>query len=968
MLRRLQGEDRPATAAEQETLARWSGWGATPQVFVDSPKPEFAPLQERLRELLSEAEWDAAKENTLNAHYTDPDITRAVWDAVKELGFDGGDVLEPGSGSGNFIGYAPESAHMTGVELDPITAGISKALYPHANIRNEGFEKTRAADGTFDLTVGNVPFGDYQVVDLRHNKGGHNIHNHFILKSLDLTRPGGLVAVVTSRYTMDGSTPRAEDARMEMARKGDLVGAIRLPTGAHRRTAGTDVVTDLLIFRRREKDKEFTSGRLRNGQVKAPDQRKKDDPPLWVHAARVTDLPGQDPDEADKPETPKVHVNPYFLTNPNNVLGEMAVGHGMYGPGELRVDGDGTLDTSLGKALKKAVTRAKDAGLSYTADDGDRRRPEMLPEGSNRTDGHVQVSPDGTFTQVRDGMVVPYNVPSTQQEEATQLLGLRDAMKALIAEESRPDADDALIETLRGDLKARYDAYQAKFGSLNRFEWSKRDATDPETGQQVKKAFRKRPQMGGLITKDPTMAVVLSLDTYDDTTKTSTPAAIFSKRQSRHRTIADRASSPEDAMAIVMEQKGTLDTNTLAQVMGVTPQVARERLLAARSTDPETGDEYPLVFEPHNGGDLVPAADYLSGNVRARLEEAQALAADDSRFDINVQQLEAVLPPDITPGEIDAPMGAAWLGGDIVQAFLRDKLNSDTVRVSYQGGSLWKVDAPDGVKKGRAATRVWGTDDYPAIKLAEAILTNGRIRVTYRDEAGTTHVDEDATAAAQTKADELKEEFQDWLWRNPDRSQRIKKLYNDTHNNLALRSYDGQRRTMPGLAEWFNPHAHQHAAVARMVNEPAVLLAHEVGAGKTAEMTMGVMELRRLGLINKASIVVPNHMLQQFTDEFAELYPESAAAGRILSASSEDLQGRKRREFIARVATGDYDAVILTQNAFESIPMRPRCSSTTSSGRRSTSKRPCAARRTRTSWTTPGKAATPGWSRRSRSG
>ncbi|WP_433860162.1 helicase-related protein [Streptomyces kronopolitis] len=923
VLRRLQDEARPATAAEQETLARWSGWGAAPQAFVDSPKPEFAPLQSRLRELLSDAEWDAAKENTLNAHYTDPSIIREVWKAVEELGFDGGNVLEPGSGSGNFIGYAPESADITGVELDPITAGISKALYPHANIRNEGFERTRAADGTFDMAIGNVPFGDYQVVDLRHNKGGHNIHNHFILKSLDLTRPGGLVAVVTSRYTMDGSTPRAEDARMEMARKADLVGAIRLPTGAHRRTAGTDVVTDLLILRRREKDKEYTSGRLRNGQVKLPSERKKDDPPMWVHSARVTDLPGQDPDEADKPDAPKVHVNPYFLTNPNNVLGHLAVGHGMYGPGELRVDGDGNLDTSLNQALKKVVARAKDAGLSYTPDDGERRRPELLPEGSDRIDGHVQLSPGGTFTQVRDGMVVPFDVPRTQVEEATQLLGLRDSMKALIAEESRADADDALIETLRGDLKARYDAYHAKFGSLNRFDWATRKATDPETGQQVDKAYRKRPQMGGLITKDPTMSVVLSLDTYDGTTGTSSPAAIFAKRQSRHRTIAERASSPEDAMAIVMEQKGTLDTNTLAQVMGVTPQVARERLLAARSTDPETGHEWPLVFEPHNGGDLIPAADYLSGNVRKRLEEAQALAAEDSRFDINVQQLEAVLPPDITPGEIDAPMGASWLGGDIVQAFLRDKLNTSEVRVSYQGGSLWKVDAPDGVKKGRAATQVWGTEDFPAVKLAEAILTNGRIRVTYKDEDGKTYVDEDATAAAQTKAEELKEEFQDWLWAAPERSEQIKKLYNDTHNNLALRSYDGQRRTMPGLADWFKPHAHQHAAVARMVNEPAVLLAHEVGAGKTAEMTMGVMELRRLGLINKAAIVVPNHMLQQFHDEFAELYPESAAAGRILSASSDDLQGRKRREFIARVATGDYDAVILTQNAFESIPMRP---------------------------------------------
>ncbi|MFJ5143041.1 UvrD-helicase domain-containing protein [Streptomyces sp. NPDC088707] len=920
VLRGLEDENRPATAAEQETLARWSGWGATPQVFVPEPKPEFAPLQRRLRELLSDDEYEAAKDNTLNAHYTDPAIAREMWKAVQELGFDGGNVLEPGSGSGNFIGHAPASADMTGVELDPITAGIAKALYPQANIRNEGFEKTRAADGTFDLTVGNVPFGDYPVVDLRHNKGNHNIHNAFILKSLALTRPGGLVAVVTSRFTMDGNTPRSEDARMEMARKADLVGAVRLPTGAHRRTAGTDVVTDLLIFRRRETDKEFTSGRTRKGDVKPPQDRKQDDPPVWVHSIQVTDLPGQDPDDA---EAPKVSVNPYFLDNPRNVIGDMHVGHGMYGPGELRVHVAGDLNEELGHTLKRIVGRAKDARLTYKPDTGERRKVELLPEESDRPDGHVQLESDGTFTQARDGMVHPYEVPKTQIEEARQLVGIRDSLKALVREEARPDADETLIETLRGDLKTRYDAYHQKFGSLNRFDWADRKATDPDTGEQVKKSFRKRPPMGGLLTKDPTMAVVLSLDSYDEPTKTSTPAAIFTKRQARHRTIAERASNPEDAMAIVLEQRGTLDPDALAEVMRVDPQVARERLLAARSVDPETGDEYPLVFEPHDGANLVPAAEYLSGNVRERLTQAQALAADDARFEINVKHLEDVLPEEISPGEIDAPMGAAWLGKGPIQAFLREKLDSGQIRVSFQGGSMWKVDAPSNVTDTRAARKVWGTQEFHALKLAEAILTNGKIRVTYRGDDGKTYLDEDATAAAQAKADEMREEFQDWLWATQERTEQIKKRYNDLHNNLALRSYDGQRRTMPGLAEWFKPHAHQHAAVARMVSEPAVLLAHEVGAGKTAEMAMGVMELRRLGLVNKAAIVVPNHMLNQFRDEFAELYPESATNGRILAASSDDLQGRKRREFIARVATGDYDAVILTQNAFESIPMRP---------------------------------------------
>ncbi|MFJ4342580.1 helicase-related protein, partial [Streptomyces sp. NPDC088915] len=921
VLRRLEDEKRPATPAEQDTLSRWSGWGATPQVFVEDPKEEFVPLQARLKELLSEDEYAAAEANTLNAHYTDPSIVQGVWQALRDLGFDGGDVLEPGSGSGNFIGYAPDGAQMTGVELDPITAGISKALYPHADIRNEGFEKTRVPDGTFDMAVGNVPFGDYKVVDLRHNKGGHNIHNHFILKSLDLTRPGGLVAVVTSRYTMDGATARAEDARMEMARKGELVGAIRLPSGAHRRTAGTEVVTDLLVFRRRDKDKEFTTGRDRKGAVKLA--RGKDDPPTWVHSMKAEGLPGQTPpgQNEDLPLGESVFVNPYFLHNRERVLGEMAVGSGMYRDGELRVDGDGHLEPALDKALKKLVADAKADGLGYKKDNGNRTKAKLLPPGSDRIDGHVQAEDDGTFTQVRDGQIHPFHVPATQEDEVRQLLGLRDAMKALIAEESRPDADEQIITMLRADLNARYDKYHGKHGALNRYTWGKRKATDPITGETVEKATKKRPQMGGLMAKDPTMAVVLSLDAFDISTGQSSKASIFSKRQAVHRTIAGRADSPEDAMALVLEEHGRLDGEALGKILGLTPEDARTRLLEARSKDPDSGKEWPLVFEPHDGGDLIPAADYLSGNVRGKLNEAQQKAGEDRRFEVNVRHLEEVLPPEISPGEIDAPMGAAWIGSEPVEQFLREILRDRNVRVYYHGGSMWKVEAPDGTKKGSAARSIWGTQQWNAIKLAEAILTNGRIQVRVKPENGPSYIDEEATAAAQAKAEEMRERFQDWLWEDPKRADAIKKAYNDTHNNLALRSYDGQRRTMPGLASWFKPHAHQHSAVARMVNEPAVLLAHEVGAGKTAEMTMGVMELRRLGLINKAAMVVPGHMLQQFHDEFVELYPQSA--GRILTASSDDLQGRKRREFIARAATGDWDAVILTQNAFESIQMRP---------------------------------------------
>ncbi|MFD7763576.1 helicase-related protein [Streptomyces microflavus] len=923
ILRRLEAEERPATAEEQKELARWSGWGATPQVFKPKPDEKFAPLQAKLRELLTEDEWREARANTKNAHYTDPRIVQQIWDAVGNLGFDGGDVLEPGSGSGNFIGYAPAMARMMGVELDPITARISKALYPHSDVRHESFGDTRAPNAAFDLAIGNVPFGRYKVPDLVHNKGNHSIHNHFILKSLELTRPGGLVAMVTSSLTMDGHGQNAESARMEMASKAHLVGAIRLPSGAHQRTAGTGVVTDLLIFRRRERDKNFTSGRTRTKEIKAPSQRSQNDPPMWVHSLPRFGLPGQLDPEKDETATP-VHYNSYFHDRPEQILGELSVGHGMNRADELRVDGNSRDPIGeLRKALKRTVAEAKAAGLGYQAPPEGRKRVVLLPPGSPRVDGHVQAEPDGAFTQVRDGMVHPFPVPKTQANEARLLLAIRDTYQSLLAEESRKDADESLIERLRSALNEQYEAYAKQYGAINRFEWAKRTVTDPETGEKVTKSFRKKAPRGGLFSKDPTMsASVASLDDYDDITDTTTRAAIFSKRQGTYREIAERADAPQDALAIVLEQYGDLTPAALATVMGTDAEDATARLLAAESVDPDTGISYPLAFQQPDGT-LVPAADYLSGNVREKLAEARRAAVDDDRFEVNVDHLERVIPPDLSTGEIAAPMGASWIGREPVQQFLRETLNSDQVTVSWQGGALWAVDAPDGVKKQIAyRTRdTWSGPGYDALKLAEAILTNRKIRVTFTTKEGT-FFDQKATDDAVARADQLKEAFTDWLWADPDRAELFKRRYNDTFNSMAPRSYDGQRRTMPGLVEWFNPHGHQHSAVSRMVNEPAVLLAHEVGAGKTAEMTMGVMELRRLGLIKKAAMVVPGHMLDQFTTEFAELYPESVANNRILAAGSADLEGNGRREFIARAASGDYDAIIMTQTAFESIQMR----------------------------------------------
>jgi len=535
---------------------------------------------------------------------------------VQALGFDGGRVLEPGCGSGNFIGFAPPGARLTGVELDPVTAAIAAALYPRAQVLAGSFAGTRDRDGSYDLVVGNVPFGRVLLHDRTHNPG-HSIHNHFIIKSLRLTRPGGVVAVLTSRYTMDARNPAAS---REIAGLADLTGAIRLPGGAHQRAAGTSVVTDLLILRRREPGRQTDST-------------------AWEQT-RTVSLHGHE-----------VPVNEYFLARPDAVLGEL----------------------------------------------------------------------------------------------------------------------------------------------------------------------------------------------------------------------------------------GT------------------------------------LVFDDPESGRLLPAAEYLSGNVRARLRAAQAAAEDDPRFAVNAAELRNVIPADLAPGEIDARLGAAWIGPSHVRQFLREILDDDRIQVEHPGGQVWAV---RGSGHTVLAASTWGTERYPAPQLAQAILEQRKIEVrdlvqTPDGERSVLNVD--ATLAAQEKAAELAERFSEWAWEDPARAAGLARAYNEKFNNLVLRSYDDARLSLPGLTVTFRPRQHQVAAVARMIHEPAAGLFHEVGAGKTAEMIMGVTELRRLGLVRKPAVIIPNHMLEQFAREWLQLYPRA----RVLVAHREDLQGDRRRQFAARCATGDWDGVVMSRSAFERIPLSP---------------------------------------------
>ncbi|MGH3402150.1 MAG: hypothetical protein ACRDRJ_06470, partial [Streptosporangiaceae bacterium] len=838
-LRTIQHDKRPAAIEEQRVLARWSGWGAVPEVF-DPQRAEHAEARAQLARLLSPEELAAASRNTLNAHYTDAAIVQAIWAAMQALGFTGGRVLEPGCGSGNFIGFAPAQAQLTGVELDPVTAAIAARLYPQAQVLTGSFADTRGQDDSYDLVIGNVPFGKIALHDRVHNPAGHSIHNHFIIKSLRLARPGGLVAVLTSRYTMDARNPAA---RREIASLADLVGAIRLPGGAHQRAAGTSVVTDLLILRRRE------PGR-------APDAT------AWEQARRMT-LGGQD-----------VLVSEYFADDPDAVLGQLGAANGAYRADDLTVTAaaDIPLDRALAEALGRLVTSARARALTWSPGPLV-ASPPPAPR-SAHMDGHLEACGDGTFTQVTDGRAAPFAVPRSQAAELRVLLGLRDTAVALLEAEAASPEDTPDTQQLRSELGYRYDSYLRAYGPLNRFTLRRTGRLDPVTGQD--KMARIRPPQGGF-RGDPLAPLVYALEEFDPVGQRAAKASIFTQRVVAPRSARLGADSPADALVICLDTYGEVRLDEIARLLGVDPDQARRDLGTLVFDDPETER-------------LLPAAQYLSGNVRARLEVAESAAADDPRFAVNAAELRKVIPADLSPGEIDARLGAVWIDPGHVQQFLREILDDARLQVEHPGGQLWAV---DGNTHSVLATSTWGTARYPASHLAQAILEQRKIEV--RDlvttPAGERRVlNLDATLAAQEKAVELTERFSEWAWADPARATELARAYNDTFNNLVLRSYDDAQLSLPGLAVTFRPRKHQMAAVARMIHEPAVGLFHEVGAGKTAEMIIGVTELRRLGLVRKPAVIIPNHMLEQFAREWLQLYPRA----RVLVAHREDLQAGRR--------------------------------------------------------------------------
>jgi N12 class adenine-specific DNA methylase/SAM-dependent methyltransferase len=873
LLHELRERDDAPADSEREMLMRWAGWGAVPELF-DVEVARYSAQREQLLRLLGPDGYAAARRSTINAHYTHPLIADAMWRLAEGLGFPGGRVLEPGCGPGVFLARAPEGLSLTGVEVDPTTAAVAQTLYPHAAICTGSFAEVNGlADATFDLVIGNVPFGDVVLYDPAHNKGKHSIHNHFLIKSLMLLRACGLLVALTSRFTLDSQSDRA---RQEMHQLADLLAAVRLPAGAHRRVAGTEALTDLLVLRRR-------------------DGESVGETPPWVTSAPVQ----IDGDEA--------LLNRYFAEHPEHVAGSLTFGNGPY-TRELSVEGDTTAEAVSQAILTVAETLTPPARAKRRA--AQATEPVSIPEPpevnlAEQWDGHIITLPGGGFAEVIDGKAERLAVPKNALREMRLLLTLRDKAGALLCEEAAHVGEPAHLKQLRAELRSTYQRYLRSYGPINRYKTHRTGRTDPETGEAIVR--RSYPRAVRLLMGDPLGPLVISLEVFDEETQVAVEADLLRQRVLHSRETVTEAKTPQDALAICWDRVGKVDLQLIGGLLGIPAEQARGAL----------GE---LVYEDPDKGGLVPGAEYLSGNVRVKLERAREAAVSDPALEVNVAALTEVQPVPLGADEIAAKMGAVWISDTVHQRFLRELLQDNSILVQYGGGNVWVV---RGGRAGTLAESEWGTPRMPAPEIAATLLEQKPVVV--RDRIPGTEryiVNADETTAAQEKAAAMLERYAEWCWEDPQRASELVREYNNRFNSLVLRDYAplGEALTLPGLSDTFTAHDHQRAAVARIISEPSVGLFHVVGGGKTATMVIASHELRRLRLVQKPAVVVPNHMLGQFAREWLQLYP----IAKILAAGTDELTKDKRRRFVARAAANEWDAIIMTRSAFERLGVSPK--------------------------------------------
>ena len=851
-LKTVEAENRAATAEEQAVLAQYVGWGGLAD-FFDEKNPRYAEL----KELLTDAEYAAARESTLTAFFTPPVVIRGIYAALGQMGFTQGNILEPACGIGNFLGMLPESmsgSKLYGVELDDLSGRIARQLYQKSSIAVQGYEKTSFPDNFFDVAIGNVPFGQFRVPDKRYDRLNFPIHEYFVAKALDQVRPGGVIAVVTSSYTMD---KRTASARKYIAQRSELLGAIRLPNNAFKAAAGTEVVSDILFLQKRE--------------------RMVDIEPEWVHLATNED---------------GIQMNSYFIDHPDMILGEMKMVSGPFGPTPTC---EPYPEQPLEALLAEAVQNIHGEITAYDREEeleGEDHSIEADPAVRNFSYTLV----DGQIYYRENSRMNPVEVSKTAESRIHGMIELRDCVRTLL-EYQTEDYPDEEIKAQQAKLNTLYDAFTRKYGLIN------------SRGNAI--AFD----------QDSSYFLLCSLEILDEDRNLKRKADLFTKRTIRSHKPAEKVDTAVEALALSIGEKAHVDMDYMGRLTGKDEETLFSELTGVVFLNP--------AYTGENDGHekYLPADEYLSGNVRQKLAVAQGKAEQDTQYQINADALAQVQPTDLTASEISVRLGATWLDTEYVRRFIFETLGTPrsvqwSMKVHYSGiTGEWRIEGKSTDRGNVKAISTYGTKRINAYEIIEDTLNLKDVRIfdyVYdADGRKTAVLNKKETAIAQSKQELIKDAFAEWIWKDPDRREAICKTYNILFNSNRPREYDGSHISFSGMNPEITLRKHQVNAIAHILYGGNTLLAHVVGAGKTFEMVAAAMESKRLGLCQKSLFVVPNHLTEQWATEFLQLYP----AANILVATRKDFETKNRKKFCGRIATGDYDAVIIGHSQFEKIPM-----------------------------------------------
>ena len=879
-LKQIEAEGRDATSAEQEVLSRYVGWGGVPEAF-DPDNAAWSSEYRELKGLLTDQEYELARASTLNAHYTNPTVIRAVYEAVENMGFRKGNILEPSCGVGNFFGLLPESmaaSRLYGVELDSITGRIAQQLYPKANIQIQGFEKTDFPDGFFDIAIGNVPFGNYKLVDKRYDRQNLLIHDYFFAKTIDKVRTGGVIAFITSNGISGGTMDKKDShAREYMAQRCDLLGAVRLPTATFRANAGTDTTMDIVFLQKRE-------------VPRTPNEPMPD----WVKANVLQE--GTFFDRREGRERPNfVTINPYFQQHPEMVLGDLNITTGPFGPQLVCTPREGA---DLAQQLHEAVSHIQ----------GQITEPELPELGEDElveADSTIPAIPgiknfsfavvDGEVYYRENSIMVKPELNATARERIVGMVELRDCVRRLIDLQMQ-DADALSIYVEQKKLNQLYDAYTGKFGLIN------------SRGNAL--AFD----------SDSSYYLLCSLENLDEDGKLKSKADMFTKRTIQPHRAVTHVDTAVEALAVSIGEKARVDMPYMAQLSGKSEEELAVEL---------RGVIFRVPYGDRDGKPTYQAADeYLSGNIREKLASARRVAEQDPAFSLNVESLEKVMPQELEASEIDVRLGADWIDRKYYQQFMLETFKTPAylrgkIKLSHsQYTSEWQITGKRQVAPGDV-TALWtfGTERANAYDILEDTLNLRDVRVydTIREVDGRERrvLNRDETTLAQQKQQAMKDAFRDWIWQDPDRREALVGKYNRIFNSNRPREYDGRHIVFAGMNPEITLREHQVNAIAHTLYGGNTLLAHEVGAGKTFEMVASAMEAKRLGLCRKSLFAVPNHLIEQWASEFLRLYPSA----NVLVATKKDFETRNRKKFCAKIATGDYDAIIMGHSQFERLPV-----------------------------------------------